>query len=62
MPTILAGIVVGENSHVRIIERHQSLTSNAILTNDRRKTKFFRESFFRKDYEKRTVGEGVVCE
>jgi len=26
-------IVVGENSHVQIIERHQSLTSNSILTN-----------------------------
>ncbi len=26
-------IVVDENSHVQIIERHQSLTSNAILTN-----------------------------
>ena len=26
-------IVVGENSHVQIIERHQSLTSNPILTN-----------------------------
>ena len=26
-------IVVGENSHVQIIERHQSLTSNAVLTN-----------------------------
>ncbi|MCK0108047.1 Fe-S cluster assembly protein SufD [Flavobacteriaceae bacterium S0825] len=26
-------IVVGENSHVQIIERHQSLTSNPVLTN-----------------------------
>ena len=26
-------IVVGENSHVEIIERHQSLTSNPVLTN-----------------------------
>jgi Fe-S cluster assembly protein SufD len=26
-------IVVGENAHVQIIERHQSLTSNAVLTN-----------------------------
>jgi len=26
-------IVVGENSHVQIIERHQSLTSNVVLTN-----------------------------
>lgn len=26
-------IVVGENSHVQIIERHQSLTDNAVLTN-----------------------------
>ncbi|MEM7084793.1 MAG: Fe-S cluster assembly protein SufD [Bacteroidota bacterium] len=26
-------IVVGENAHVQIIERHQSLSSNAILTN-----------------------------
>ena len=26
-------IVVGENAHVQIIERHQSLTENAILTN-----------------------------
>ena len=26
-------IVVGENSHVQIIERHQSLTSNAVLSN-----------------------------
>ncbi|WP_299058914.1 Fe-S cluster assembly protein SufD [uncultured Polaribacter sp.] len=26
-------VVVGENSHVQIIERHQSLTSNAVLTN-----------------------------
>jgi Fe-S cluster assembly protein SufD len=26
-------IVVGQNSHVQIIERHQSLTSNAVLTN-----------------------------
>lgn len=26
-------IVVGENSHVQIIERHQSLTENAVLTN-----------------------------
>jgi len=26
-------IVVGENSHVQIIERHQNLTDNAVLTN-----------------------------
>lgn len=26
-------VVVGENSHVQIIERHQSLTENAVLTN-----------------------------
>ena len=26
-------VVVGENSHVQIIERHQSLTNNAVLTN-----------------------------
>ena len=26
-------IIVGENSHVQIIERHQSLTDNAVLTN-----------------------------
>jgi Fe-S cluster assembly protein SufD len=26
-------IIVGENSHVQIIERHQSLTENAVLTN-----------------------------
>ncbi|PWH83687.1 Fe-S cluster assembly protein SufD [Algibacter marinivivus] len=26
-------VVVGENSHVQIIERHQSLTSNPVLTN-----------------------------
>ncbi|WP_046744055.1 Fe-S cluster assembly protein SufD [Kordia zhangzhouensis] len=26
-------IIVGENSHVQIIERHQSLTSNVVLTN-----------------------------
>ncbi|RCS26118.1 Fe-S cluster assembly protein SufD [Polaribacter sp. WD7] len=26
-------VVVGENAHVQIIERHQSLTSNAVLTN-----------------------------
>lgn len=26
-------IVIGENSHVQIIERHQSLTENAVLTN-----------------------------
>lgn len=26
-------IVVGENSHVQIVERHQSLTENAVLTN-----------------------------
>lgn len=26
-------IVIGENSHVQIIERHQSLTSNPVLTN-----------------------------
>ena len=26
-------IVVGENSHVQIIERHQSLTENPVLTN-----------------------------
>ena len=26
-------IIVGENSHVQIIERHQSLTSNAVLSN-----------------------------
>jgi Fe-S cluster assembly protein SufD len=26
-------IIVGENSHVQIIERHQSLNENAVLTN-----------------------------
>ncbi|MFV8269133.1 Fe-S cluster assembly protein SufD [Flavobacterium sp. GT2N3] len=26
-------VIVGENSHVQIIERHQSLTENAVLTN-----------------------------
>jgi len=26
-------IIVGENSHVQIVERHQSLTSNVVLTN-----------------------------
>ncbi len=26
-------VIVGENSHVQIIERHQSLTDNAVLTN-----------------------------
>ena len=26
-------IIVGENAHVQIIERHQSLSDNAVLTN-----------------------------
>src|SRR5699024_795364 len=26
-------VIVGENAYVQIIERHQSLTSNAVLTN-----------------------------
>ncbi len=43
-------IVVGENSHVQIIERHQSLTSNAVLTNA--VTEVFAEKRANVDYYK----------
>ncbi len=43
-------IVVGENAHVQIIERHQSLTDNAILTNS--VTEIFAEKRAFVDYYK----------
>lgn len=43
-------IVVGENSHVQIIERHQSLSSNAVLTNS--VTEIFAEKRAHIDYYK----------
>lgn len=43
-------IIVGENSHVQIIERHQSLSSNAVLTNS--VTEIFAEKRAHIDYYK----------
>lgn len=43
-------IVVGENAHVQIIERHQSLSSNAVLTNS--VTEIFAEKRAHLDYYK----------
>lgn len=43
-------IVVGENAHVQIIERHQSLSSNAVLTNS--VTEIFAEKRAYVDYYK----------
>src|SRR5690606_18290033 len=43
-------IVVGENSHVQIIERHQSLTDNPVLTNS--VTEIFAEKRAMIDYYK----------
>lgn len=43
-------IVVGENSQVQIIERHQSLTSNAVLTNS--VTEIFADTAANVDYYK----------
>jgi Fe-S cluster assembly protein SufD len=43
-------IVVGENAHVQIIERHQSLTSNEVLTNS--VTEIFAEKRAYVDYYK----------
>ncbi len=43
-------IVVGENTHVQIIERHQSLTDNAVLTNS--VTEIFAEKRAYVDYYK----------
>ena len=43
-------IIVGENAHVQIIERHQSLTDNAVLTNS--VTEIFTEKRAYVDYYK----------
>ncbi|WP_299054613.1 Fe-S cluster assembly protein SufD [uncultured Polaribacter sp.] len=43
-------VVVGENAHVQIIERHQSLTDNAVLTNS--VTEIFADTAATVDYYK----------
>ena len=43
-------IVVGENAHVQIIERHQSLTANPVFTNS--VTEIFAEKRAYLDYYK----------
>jgi Fe-S cluster assembly protein SufD len=43
-------IVIGQNSHVQIIERHQSLTTNAVLTNS--VTEIFADRHATVDYYK----------
>ena len=43
-------IVVGENAHVQIIERHQSLSENAVITNS--VTEIFAEQRAIVDYYK----------
>ena len=46
-------IIVGENAHVQIIERHQSLSNNAVFTNS--VTEIFAEKRAYLDFYKRTL-------